>query len=145
MPHQTDMFALLDPPRWIAGVAPDVHRGQLARLEAEGRSPFGQEPPDQAAVQSIADETMLSLVWDLAQIIILQDRRAAGADSFKTKRHWTEFQKAYPQMRHFHVRAYQETLDAVQDVWGWNGRAAFDHEARRRAGWPGGDVGTVPS
>jgi hypothetical protein len=141
--HQTNLFDLLAPPRsplppvqGVAWPAPAPDPAAYAYLASEGRAPFhcDGEGYDPVAMQATADETMNGLVDDLCAAAELDLLHEMGERAFRTRRAWAGFETDYPELRRERLASYEETLDAVLDVWGCSGRDAFDAEAKRRAG-----------
>lgn len=135
---QPELFSTLPAapaPTWIA---PPVDLDALARIEAEGRSPFGSEEYDPEQVQAMANETLIGLVEELVSLDSLDRRYRVGRPTFKNSQSWALFQQNYPAERLGLVESYEVTLGAIMELWGEAGRDAFDHEARCRAAARGG-------
>lgn len=134
---QLDLFSMLDAqkpePASCEWRAPPVDRDWLERLLDNGRSPFGGEEYDEAAMQSIADETVIGLAWELCSIAQLEQAHRAGSRAFRTRKQWETFDRTFQSRCQFHRECYDATLAEVADLWRSEGMQAFDAEARRRA------------
>ena len=127
----------------FASKAPDVTKWNapkpdpalLARLEKEGRSPFGSEGATREANQGMADETLTSLVADLHDVARID---ALTADLHRPERMSDKKRegalKAYAAARLKAVERFSGTLNSIEDVWGAAGARKFSAEAHRQAG-----------